>query len=326
MKVIISGAAGFIGGNLMQSLLKKNIECLGIDSFTDYYALGMKIKRVEELKIKDFIVNNSICDSTFVSDIFKEFEPTHVIHLAAQGGVRASKHNPLPYIESNQLGFLNILKASEHFRVKKFIYASSSSVYGEGSEAPFQESTNIFAPKSLYALSKLSNELIAKHLPLGQTQRIGLRLFTVYGPWGRPDMAIFRLLASAILEQPFDFTGNLSLVRDFTYVEDVVAVILELLNLSSPGIEPEIYNVAGGRPYSFFDLFNILEQMNIMVRLREREQDSLDVQLTHGSTEKLRRAGLSVPNTSLEIGLQKTWDWMQNQDKSQLRAWFDYSK
>ena len=255
---------------------------------------------------------------------FSEISPDCVIHLAAQGGVRASTTNPMPYITANQIGFLNVLQASEKVGVGKFIYASSSSVYGEGLEAPFRENSILPAPKSLYALSKLSNEGIAKNLPSAGVERIGLRFFTVYGPWGRPDMAVFRLLASALLGREFLLTANLDIKRDFTFVADVAATIQSIIQ-SASFFENEIFNVASNNPYSLTQLFQLLDSYKISPNIVKAKADLMDVNLTHGSTEKLANFGLSVPQTTLEVGLQLTWEWIQKIDRDDLRDWFDYS-
>ena len=225
MKVLVTGAAGFIGGNLMESLVARGIEVIGVDNFSTYYAPNMKHSHVKTNELTNYIHTVDICDEVTLNELFQDFQPTHVVHLAAQGGVRASKSDPLPYLQTNQNGFLNVLNAAEKVEAKKFLFASSSSVYGDGVEAPYKESEPLSAPKSLYALSKFSNEIISKYLPRKETQRIGFRFFTVYGPWGRPDMAVFRLLASSILQEKFKLTANTSVMRDFTYVDDVSTVI-----------------------------------------------------------------------------------------------------
>ncbi len=283
----------------------------------------MKNARVKALTIKPSVVNSDVRDLGSLKLLFAKFQPTHVVHLAAQGGVRASKTDPLPYLESNQIGFLNTLQLAEQFGVEKFVYASSSSVYGEGLKPPFKESDTLSAPKSLYALSKLSNEIIANHLPPNKTERIGMRFFTVYGPWGRPDMAVFRLLACSILGKSFNLTANQEVKRDFTYVDDVSRVVLDLLNSKPSGENSQIINVAGGKPYSLAELFLIMKNFGINIELVLKKQDELDVNITHGSTEKLAKSGLSVPNTSLKDGIEKTWTWVKTQEQSDLSEWLE---
>ena len=325
MKVLVTGAAGFIGGNLMESLVSKGIEVVGLDNFSNYYSADMKQARMSAADLNSRIHELDICKDVALNDLFSKFLPTHVIHLAAQGGVRASKSDPEPYLQTNQIGFLNVLNAAERIGADKFLYASSSSVYGDSLEAPFKESDELFAPKSLYALSKLSNELIAKYLPLKGTQRIGFRFFTVYGPWGRPDMAVFRLLASSRLQKKFRLTASTEVMRDFTYVNDVSKVIGAALLLESTFTTPEIYNIAGGSPFTLAQLFEIINDLEISVEIEEASVDPLDVKITHGSVAKLEVSNFPVPSTNLRDGIIQTWNWMKHVEIEQLRAWFEYS-
>ena len=323
MKILVTGAAGFIGGHVSKLLTEFDHEVIGFDNFSEYYSPRMKKAHLSEnafLPIEQIDVSNR----ELVFQRFNEISPDCVIHLAAQGGVRASTTDPMPYITANQIGFLNVLQACETAGVRKFIYASSSSVYGEGLEAPFKEFSILPAPKSLYALSKLSNENIAKNLPYAGVERIGLRFFTVYGPWGRPDMAVFRLLASALLGREFILTANLNVKRDFTFVTDVASTIHSIIQ-SAHSFENEIFNVAGSNPYSLTQLFQLLDSHGISPNIVNSKADLMDVNLTHGSIEKLTQFGLSVPQTTLEVGIQKTWEWIQRIDNDDLRDWFEYS-
>jgi UDP-glucuronate 4-epimerase len=322
LRILITGSAGFIGANLFHLLSKGRNTLLGIDNFSGYYSPQLKQARSNALGIESLDID--ISDHSTLQAVMKEFMPTHVIHLAAQGGVRASKSDPQPYIQTNQQGFLNLLTISEDIGVKKFIYASSSSVYGDGLRPPFKESDTLPSPKSLYALSKLSNEIIAKHLPRGNTQRIGLRFFTVYGPWGRPDMAIFRLLSSARLGKTFELSAHRDVVRDFTYVDDVSKVISQLLLKKFVDTGPDIYNVAASKPWSLDDLFTITSELGISPSIKSIDVDNLDVKITHGSVEKLQVNNFEVPNTSLKSGIEQTWNWIQDQELGDLRSWFEY--
>lgn len=325
MRILVTGAAGFIGGNLMESLATQGIQVIGIDNYSSYYDPSMKYAHVESGNLTSHIHELDICDDVAVTNLFNSFHPTHIVHLAAQGGVRASKIDPLPYLHTNQIGFLNLLNASDKIKAEKFLYASSSSVYGDGLPAPYQENEILSAPKNLYALSKLSNELIAKYLPLNQTHRIGFRFFTVYGPWGRPDMAVFRLLASSRLQEKFKLTASTEVMRDFTYVKDVSDVIGSALNLDSGKLLPEVYNIAGGSPFNLAQLFEILDEFDISIDIEQAPIDSLDVKMTHGSVLKLKQNNLPVPSTSLRAGIEKTWDWVNQIEIGRLRAWFEYS-
>ena len=324
MKVLVTGAAGFIGGNLMESLISKDINVIGIDSFSNYYSSDMKREHLVSFNLGSRVIETDICNAHELNELFEKFRPTHVVHLAAQGGVRASKTDPDPYLLSNQIGFLNVLNAAEKVRAEKFLYASSSSVYGDGLTAPFREDYELLAPKSLYALSKLSNEIIAKYLPQQRTQRVGFRFFTVYGPWGRPDMAVFRLLASSRLRGVFNLTASSEVIRDFTYVQDVISIIEQALSSEFKVVSSEVYNVAGGNPYTLTELFSVMHKLEIPVEIEIQDADSLDVKMTHGSILKLQASNLPIPSTSLEDGIVKTWSWMKQINNHQLRAWFEY--
>jgi UDP-glucuronate 4-epimerase len=324
MKIIITGIAGFIGGNTANYLHNLGHEVIGIDNFSNYYSPKMKRMHVSaELNLE--IIEGDVVDRKFVFQQFKSIQPDYVIHLAAQGGVRASRKDPFPYLSANQIGFLNVLQASETHHAIKFIYASSSSVYGEGLPRPFRENSILPAPKSLYALSKLSNENIASNLPYLGTQRIGLRFFTVYGPWGRPDMAVFRLLASKILGESFKLTANLNVIRDFTYVSDVTETINSIIN-SNLDFKKEIFNVAGSHPNTIAELLELLDKLNAKPDIEILERDSMDVEVTHGSIEKLTKFGITTPSTPLKIGVEHTWNWIQKFSANDLREWFDYFK
>ena len=323
MRVLVTGAAGFIGGNLMSQLHKQNIDAIGIDTFSEYYSTDMKRSRLKNLKFTKECIEVDVCDTQSLKKLFHSFMPTHVVHLAGQGGVRASAIDPYPYIYLNQLGFMNALSMSEEFEVEKFIYASSSSVYGDNTHIPFTESQELGSPKSLYALSKISNELIARNLPLSKTQRIGVRFFTVYGPWNRPDMLVFRILAKAILGDELELTTNLDYKRDFTFVDDVSRVLIEMINQKSFVNESRIFNIAGGTPYTFSQLFKIIEELGINFKTIQKEISNFDVNRTHASVEELKNNNFTIPNTTLEVGVKKTWEWILSQDIKDLKNWLN---
>lgn len=324
-RIIVTGSAGFIGSNLLAHLKSNGFTVLGIDSYSSYYATSMKLMRQNRLKLDQSILDVDISDKAILQQVFQDFHPEIVINLAAQGGVRASRINPEPYIRTNQLGFLNLLELSKKFGVSRFIYASSSSVYGDSSHAPFMETQNLEAPKSLYALSKIANELIAENFDSPAMQKIGLRFFTVYGPWGRPDMAIFRILASCFLGTQFLLTASLDVKRDFTYVDDVSIVIKHLLTSTNTFKNHEIFNVAGGKPYSLRELFDVVQRFDLTLNVAQRQPDSLDLKLTHGSTNKLRSMHIPVPETTLISGIEKTINWMRQIEHNDLMEWYEYS-
>ena len=324
-RVLVTGAAGFIGAKVTKELSNRGFSVVGVDSFSDYYDPSYKTYRLQHHQINGLVRNLDISSTNDVNKLFEESRPEVVINLAAQGGVRASKIDPRPYIVTNQLGFLNLIEAAESFNCKRFIYASSSSVFGDGLEPPFKENDHLPSPKSLYALSKISNELISQHFPSQGMQRVGLRFFTVYGPLGRPDMAVFRLLASSLLGRPFELTADLSVSRDFTYIDDVSNVISELV-ISSSSELPSILNVCGSRPYSLENLLNILKDLGIEISLKTKEKDSLDAKITHGSTLGLESAKLTVPTTDLREGVLAVWKWMKVLDPEVIEKWYDYRK
>ena len=325
-RILVTGAAGFIGSWVLSNLRKNGFNAVGIDNYSNYYHPSLKRHRVEVLGIQDVVSDLDIEDYDPLAKTIQDFQPDTVINLAAQGGVRASKTDPFPYITSNQLGFVNVLKICEEFGVKKLIYASSSSVYGDLDSVPFSEGAKLPGPKSLYAASKISNELVAKHFPGETTQRIGLRLFTVYGPMGRPDMAVFRIMAAGLLHKPFKLTASLDVTRDFTYVEDVCTNINELINDSSKLEFHDILNIAGSSPRTLAELFMILDDLGISPTVEIAESDSLDSKLTHGSTQKLETFGYRVPTTTLEEGVEKTLTWLSNVDSDAVKSWYEFSK
>jgi UDP-glucuronate 4-epimerase len=323
-KIIVTGAAGFIGAKVTADLIRNGFDVTGIDSMSGYYSPEYKAYRLRYFGIEKNVHIVDIADEKSIDKLFNQIKPDVVINLAAQGGVRASKYDPRPYVATNQLGFINLLESAERFGVEKFVYASSSSVYGDGLLPPFEESMRLPEPKSLYAASKISNELVAQYFPSNGTQRIGLRFFTVYGPLGRPDMAVFRLLASSILEKSFNLTADLDTSRDFTFVNDVSLNIREIVSHEKSDF-PKILNVAGSKPYSLRDVLFILEEADIKIKLQTNARDPLDAKITHGSTINLQKAHLTVPGTPLIEGLDATWEWMKTCDIDELRNWYEYS-
>jgi UDP-glucuronate 4-epimerase len=323
-RILVTGSAGFIGSNVVKKFKDLGLSVWGIDNYSTYYARSMKTERELQMGLEGVTIDSDISDPMQLLHIFEKVKPTVVINLAAQGGVRASRTNPSPYLYSNQIGFLNLIEISRKFDVSKFIYASSSSVYGDSELAPFKESFELPVPKSLYALSKVSNEIIARDFVSHGMKKIGLRFFTVYGPWGRPDMAVFRILASARLHQEFLLTASPEVKRDFTFVDDVSNVIEYLTFSQAECDQHQVINVAGGNPYSLADLFSILEGMGLKLNIRIGDADSLDVKRTHASVEKLKSLGIPVPNTSLTLGMEKTFNWIKTIDEKKLREWFDY--
>jgi UDP-glucuronate 4-epimerase len=324
-RILVTGAAGFIGGSVVSRLKQLYPAIQGIDNFSEYYDSRLKFHHIQTLDIEDCISKVDICDYDNLEDTYLQFRPDVVIHLAAQGGVRASQIEPKPYIQTNQMGFLNLLELNNKYHVKTFIYASSSSVYGEGLPAPFQEEMPLPGPKSLYAASKVANEIMARYFPVNENQyRIGLRFFTVYGPWGRPDMAVSRLLASGYKERPFVLTANKDLIRDFTFVEDVTDVIEDLITHENIGLSSHtLLNVAGESPRTMGELIEICTTNGVPLNILNGEINTLDVSKTHGSSEKLHALGIRAPRTSLEIGIERTSQWMAEFSAAGLAEFLD---
>ena len=231
LKILVTGSAGFIGSHLSSRLLKEGHQVIGIDNINDYYDPQLKKDRLKQLEDENFIfVKTNLEDLDTINQVFDEHRPEIVINLAAQAGVRYSLKNPHAYINSNIVGFTNILEACRHYNVEHLIYASSSSVYGANTTKPFSTSDNIDHPLSLYAATKKSNELMAHtYSHLYGLPTTGLRFFTVYGPWGRPDMALFLFTKAIVNDESIDVFNHGNMMRDFTYIDDIVECITRLI-------------------------------------------------------------------------------------------------
>jgi UDP-glucuronate 4-epimerase len=319
MRVLVTGAAGHIGAEVVQKLSESNTSVLGVDSFTDFYSANMKKHRIEALGIKDKVLLGDITDTKLLDVLFSEFKPTHVINLAARAGVRSTWDQFHLYNHSNVVGFQTVLETAVSHQVEHFLFASSSSVYGEGLNPPYSEESQLNIPKSYYALTKIANEISAKAAS-AVMKTTGLRFFTVYGPWGRPDMATLQFVAAGLLNRPATLTGDLSIKRDFTYVSDAAQIVIELLDRKD-GEKFEILNVAGGRPQSLNDLIQILAEEGLEFGLNSGTHSSLDVPLTHGSTEKLSKFVTQTPQTSLSEGIQQVIAWAKSVDSKDLSTW-----
>ncbi|WP_312555887.1 NAD-dependent epimerase/dehydratase family protein [Empedobacter brevis] len=277
--ILITGVAGFIGYHLAERLIKKNIQVVGIDNVNDYYDVQLKYDRLKELGIEQQFstsfyqkVISSIHEEKLVfyrmnledrqalSSLFKQYSFDVVINLAAQAGVRYSIENPDAYGQSNLVGFLNILECCRHHQVKKLLYASSSSIYGNSSDVPFSTKQNVDNPISLYAATKKANELMAHaYSHLYNIQTIGLRFFTVYGPWGRPDMAMFLFTDAILNHQPLKVFNYGDLSRDFTYIDDVIQGIVEILEDSTQIEKYQLYNIGNSKPVQLMDFIKEIE-------------------------------------------------------------------
>ena len=331
MKLLITGAAGFIGFHLSQKLLKEDYQVIGIDNLNSYYDPGLKKARLEILGS-----HNNFCfhkvdlkDKAEVDNIFETYKPTHVVNLAAQAGVRYSIENPYAYVDSNLIGFMNILEACRNYPVKHLIYASSSSVYGGNKVAPFSTSHNVDHPVSLYAATKKSNELMAHtYSHLYGIPTTGLRFFTVYGPWGRPDMAYFSFTRDIIAGKPIKVFNHGKMERDFTYIDDIIEGILRLIDkipaankdwdetkddISTSFAPYKIYNIGNNRPVSLMTFINILEE-KIGKKAEKAYMDMQpgDVLRTYADVSDLEKDIGFKPSTSLEQGLDQFVRWFKD--------------
>lgn len=328
MKILITGAAGFIGFHLSQKLLKKEYNIIGIDNLNDYYGENLKESRLNVLNQYDNFTFHKVDlkDRDAVNDVFETYHPDYVINLAAQAGVRYSIENPHAYVDSNLIGFVNILEACRNYPVKHLLYASSSSVYGGNKVAPFSTNHNVDHPVSLYAATKKSNELMAHtYSHLYGIPTTGLRFFTVYGPYGRPDMAYYSFTQDILSGKPIKVFNHGKMERDFTYIDDIVEGIEKLIPLA-PQANPDwdeskddlstsfapykIYNIGNNNPVPLMRFINALESS----LGKEAEKVYMDMQpgdvlRTYADVSDLERDIDFKPSTSIEEGLQKFVDW-----------------
>nr|WP_285229587.1 SDR family NAD(P)-dependent oxidoreductase [Paenibacillus albidus] len=321
---LITGASGFIGYYVSRKLLEQGCRVIGIDNINDYYDVNLKYARLEQLKHSEqfVFIKSDISDKEELLRIFNTYRPNIVVNLAAQAGVRHSIENPDVYIQSNILGFFNILEACRHYPVDHLVYASSSSIYGSNEKVPFEESDVVDHPESLYAATKKSNELMAyTYSHLYQIPTTGLRFFTVYGPMGRPDMAYFGFTQKYFAGEPIKIFNNgdfsKDLYRDFTYIDDIVEGIVRVLGKASmEKIPHSIYNIGNNRPEKLMVFIETLEKCLSKSTGREVVFNKVfepikpgDVPATYASTDLLEKAVGFKPKTSIEEGLQQFTDW-----------------
>jgi UDP-glucuronate 4-epimerase len=316
MRIIITGVAGFIGYSLAKHLLtsKKNIKILGIDNLNNYYSVRFKKKRLRNLRNKYFYFKKiDICDYKKTEKIFRSFKPTVVINLAAQAGVRYSIEFPEKYIKSNINGYFNIIELCKKFNVKRIIYASSSSVYGDSKEFPLKEDLAV-KPKNIYALSKKFNEELSEiYSKLYNIQFIGLRLFTVYGEWGRPDMFFFKYLSAAMLKNFFYLNNYGNHSRDFTYIKDVVEIISALLfKKLKLNNSHEIYNICSSTPVKLDKIIKHLNKYVNSPKIIKRELQKADVIKTFGDNKKIVSYTNYKNFTKISEGIKKVSLWYLN--------------
>lgn len=331
MKILVTGTAGFIGYHLAQRLLNQGSEVLGLDNVNDYYDVRLKTDRLKQLEGRAGyrFIKADLADHVAMGRLFEEERFDRVIHLAAQAGVRYSLENPHAYIQSNLVGFLNILEGCRHNRVPHLVYASSSSVYGANTRMPFSVHHNVDHPVSLYAATKKANELMAhSYSHLYRLPTTGLRFFTVYGPWGRPDMALF-IFTKAILEgKPIDVYNHGRMQRDFTYIDDIVEGVVRVAEKIPAGnpiwksenpdpatsLAPyKIYNIGNNNPVALLTLIEVLEKS--LGKKAERRLLPIqpgDVPATYADVDDLINDVGFKPATPIDQGVEKFVAWYRN--------------
>lgn len=328
MKVLVTGAAGFIGAALSKKLLDRGDEVVGLDNINDYYDINLKHARLATIENFDkfTFIKADIADEQALKSIFKEHSFDVVVNLAAQAGVRYSIENPQAYIQSNLVGFANILEACRHNKVSNLVYASSSSVYGANKEYPFNEDHPVNHPVSLYAATKKSNELMAhSYASLYGMSVTGLRFFTVYGPCGRPDMAPFLFTKAVLEDRPIDVFNNGEMFRDFTYIDDIVQGTLDVIvnpampNLDWNAEQPlpsssycayRVLNIGNDQPTKLLDFIGAIEKATGKKADKNfKPMQPGDVVGTAANIDKLHNVNGFKPTTDIQQGIQKFVDW-----------------
>jgi UDP-glucuronate 4-epimerase len=328
MQYLITGAAGFIGSFLCHKLAKEGNKVIAIDNFSSYYDVGLKNTRVKELlePLNVDVINLDITDDLKFDNLVSKSKPDVVINLAAQAGVRLPVNETDKYVNSNLVGFSNVLRSTVNNKVPFFLYASSSSVYGDKAAIPYIESEQSLHPTSFYGATKLANELLTPTLiQNSSTAARGLRFFTVYGPWGRPDMAYFRMIANVISGAEFNFFGDGSVERDFTFIDDAVNSVIALsteLQKRKPGYS-DVVNLGGGRPLSMNYLLQTVSSIsNNEVKFNRLNSNKNDAKKTMSDSKYIESLIGSKPGTKLEDGIAKTIEWAMREDiSSNLNNW-----
>lgn len=340
MKILITGAAGFIGHALVKALANEDVDIIGLDSINDYYDVMLKYRRLADSGIpSDAIRYGEIAQSTTLPRyrflrldltdkepllrLFHDEQFTHVVNLGAQAGVRYSIMNPYAYVESNILGFLNVLEGCRQNGVLRLLFASSSSVYGQDREVPFHEEDCTDSPVSLYAATKKSDEVMAyAYSKLYGFETIGLRFFTVYGPWGRPDMAPMKFMKAILSGQTIDVYNEGHMLRDFTYIDDIVRGILLILqgpsfrsrpSLEGNNVPATIYNIGNSQPIQLLDFIRTIEEVTgHKANMHLMGMQPGDVTRTYADSSRLEHDYGYKPSTSLREGISRLYDWFKN--------------
>jgi len=331
MKILVTGIAGFIGMHSAKKLLDDGHEVIGIDNLNDYYDVALKEDRLKLLEsYKSFrFLKLDIKDQKDVIDLFKKESPQRVLHLAAQAGVRYSIQNPYVYIDSNIQGFINILEGCRAIKTEHLVFASSSSVYGGNTKVPFSEHDNVDHPVSLYAATKKANELMAHtYSHLYQIPTTGLRFFTVYGPWGRPDMSPMLFTKAILADEPIQVFNHGDMMRDFTYIDDIVTSVNETLfktatpNSNFDGQHPDpatshapyrIFNIGNSHPIPLMQFIETIEDALGKKAIKKMMgMQAGDIKITSADTSELNQWVNFKPNTSIKEGVTRFIDWYKN--------------
>lgn len=331
-KVLVTGAAGFIGFHISKKLIDLGYQVVGIDNINDYYDVNLKFDRLNELGInrnESKIENNLVQSSLYPSfkfirlnledrenlpKLFNSQKFDSVISLAAQAGVRYSIENPMAYVDSNIVGFVNLLEACRNYNVNKLLYASSSSVYGNSVDVPFETKQSVDNPISLYAATKKSNELMAyTYSHLFNIETIGLRFFTVYGPWGRPDMAMFLFTDAILKDQPLNVFNNGDLSRDFTFIDDIVQGIVLILENTEQNEKYQLYNIGNSKPVQLLDFIDEIEKVTGKKAIKNfLPMQPGDVNQTWADVDDLKNNYGYNPKYSIKEGVKSFVDWYIN--------------
>jgi UDP-glucuronate 4-epimerase len=331
MKILITGVAGFIGMAAAIRFLMRGDQVLGIDNLNDYYDVFLKSNRLKELFLFSTFKFEKIdiFNKEQLLSVISSFGPERILHLAAQAGVRYSVTNPDAYVDSNLKGFLNILEVCRELKVKHFVYASSSSVYGGNTKLPFDEADTVDHPVSLYAATKKANELMAHtYSHLFKIPTTGLRFFTVYGPWGRPDMSPFLFTAAILRQEPISIYNHGEMMRDFTYIDDIVEGVVRVVdkpayaNINYQTDRPDsstsnapyrIFNIGNGHPIRLIDYIHALEDAWGMTTRKEFLPMQIgDIERTESNTTRLEQWVGFKPNTPLSVGINKFVNWYRH--------------
>lgn len=326
MTVLVTGAAGFIGAHLARALTRRGERVVGLDNYNDYYPVSLKRDRARALGAgRDFELREAdVADREAVERVFREVQPRRVVHLAAQAGVRYSLQAPRAYVHSNLVGFLEMLEACRAHRPEHFVYASTSSLYGKSPEQPFREGARIDRPLSLYAATKGANELMAhSYAHLYTIPMTALRFFTVYGPWGRPDMAPLLFTRAILRGEPIQIFNHGQMRRDFTHVDDIVDGVIGAL-YAPPGAGDtlhQVYNLGRGEPVDLLRFIELIEQAAGRPAVREyREMQAGDMTETFADIRAAQAAFGYAPRVSIEAGVPPVVDWCRRYDSG---AWTD---